>query len=139
MNYTARQIETAKRNYNAFLKFETLSDYDVATIGENTATQRMDFNNRVVSAINNGDKELEKEWKLFFLIQEVKLDQKDAESKAKKSSNKSASAEVLEPIKAMKKLGDFGKWLNTSGNEFRKQHFNKKYTDKAVNAFLATI
>ena len=139
MTYTARQIETAKRNYNAFLKFETLSDYDVATIGENTATQRMYYHNRIVSAINNGDKEIEKEWKLFFLREEVKADQKDAESKAKKDANKAASADILEPIKAMKKLGDFGKWLNTSGNQFRKQHFNKRYTDKAVNAFLATL
>ena len=39
----------------------------------------------------------------------------------------------------MRKLGEFGKWLNTSGNPFRKQHFNKKYTIEAVNTFLQTI
>ena len=57
----------------------------------------------------------------------------------KKAANKEASADILAPIKEMRKLGDFGKWLNTSGNPFRKQHFNKKYTSEAVNAFLATI
>ena len=42
-------------------------------------------------------------------------------------------------MEAIKKLGDFGKWLNSYGNPYRKQHFNKKYTSEAVNAFLATL
>ena len=29
MTYTDKQIENAKRNYNSFLKIETLADYDV--------------------------------------------------------------------------------------------------------------
>jgi hypothetical protein len=60
-------------------------------------------------------------------------------SKAKLNANKDASADILAPIKEMKKIGDFGKWLNTSGNPFRKQHFNKSYTIEAVNAFLSTL
>lgn len=139
MEYTAKQIENAKRNYNAMLKMQTLSDYDVENIGRNTAEQRMDYHNRIVSEILAGNKELEKEWKLFFLKEEVKADQKAAESKAKLAANKEASADILAPIKELRKLGDFGKWLNTAGNHFRKQHFNKKYTVEAVNAFLATI
>ena len=139
MEYTAKQIENAKRNYNAMLKMQTLSDYDVENIGRNTAEQRMDYHNRIVSEILAGNKELEKEWKLFFLKEEVKADQKAAKSKAKLAANKEASADILAPIKEMKKIGEFGKWLNTSGNPFRKQHFNKKYTVEAVNAFLATI
>jgi hypothetical protein len=139
MEYTAKQIENAKRNYNAMLKMQTLSDYDVENIGRNTAEQRMDYHNRIVSEILAGNKELEKEWKLFFLKEEVKADQKAAESKAKLNANKEASANILAPIKEMKKIGEFGKWLNTSGNKFRKEHFSKKYTQESVNAFLTTL
>lgn len=136
MEYTAKQIENAKRNYNAMLRIHTLADYDVETIGRNTAEQRMDYHNRIVSDIRNGNKELEREWKLFFLKEEVKADQKAAESKAKLVANKEASADILAPIKTAKKLGEFGKWLNTPGNPFRKEHFSKKYTQASVNAFL---
>ena len=139
MEYTAKQIENAKRNYNAMLKMQTLSDYDVENIGRNIAEQRMDYHNRIVSEILAGNKELEKEWKLFFLKEEVKADQKAAESKAKINANKEASAEILAPIKAMKKIGEFGKRLNTYGNQFRKEHFSKKYTQESVNAFLKTL
>jgi hypothetical protein len=139
MDYTAQQVENAKRNYNAMLKIQTLADYDVENIGRNTAEQRMDYHNRIVSEILNGNKELEKEWKLFFLNEEVKADQKAAESKAKLNANKEASADILAPIKEMKKIGEFGKWLNTSGNKFRKEHFSKKYTVESVNAFLKTL
>jgi hypothetical protein len=139
MEYTAKQIENANRNYNAMLKMKTLSDYDVENIGRNTAEQRMDYHNRIVSEILAGNKELEKEWKLFFLKEEVKSDQKAAESKAKLNANKEASADILAPIKEIKKIGEFGKWLNTSGNKFRKEHFSKKYTQESVNAFLQTL
>ena len=139
MEYTAKQIENAKRNYNEMMRLHTLADYEVEVIGMNTAEQRMEYHNRIVTAIRNGDKELEREWKLFFLEEEVKADQKRAESKEKLAANKAASADILEPIKKMRKLGEFGKWLNTAGNPFRKQHFNKKYTAEAVNTFLATI
>ena len=139
MEYTAKQIENAKRNYNSMLKMQTLSDYDVENIGRNTAEQRMDYHNRIVSEILAGNKELEKEWKLFFLKEEVKADQKTETSKAKLKSNKEASADILTPIKEMKKIGEFGKWLNTAGNKFRKEHFSKKYTQESVNAFLATL
>ena len=139
MIYSPKQIENAKRNYNSFLKIETLADYDVETIGSNTAYQRMDYHNRIVSEIKAGKKELEKEWKLFFLREEVKADQKADESKAKKAANKEASSDVLSEVKGLRKLGDFGKWLNTSGNPFRKQHFNKKYSQEAVNGFLQTL
>ena len=139
MEYTAKQIESAKRNYNAMLKMQTLADYDVKNIGRNTAEQRMDYHNRIVSEILAGNKELEKEWKLFFLKEEVKAYQKAEASKAKLKANKEASADILAPIKEMKKIGEFGKWLNTAGNKFRKEHFSKKYTQESVNAFLQTL
>jgi hypothetical protein len=136
MEYTAKQIENAKRNYNSMMRIKTLADYDVENIGRNEAEQRMDYHNRVVADIRNGNKQLEKEWKLFFLKEEVKADQKAAESKAKLAANKQASADILAPIREAKRLVEFGRWLNTSGNPFRKQHFNKKYSQEAVNAFL---
>ena len=139
MEYTKTQIEKAKKNYNEFMRLHTLSDYNVEVIGINTAEQRMEYHNRIVTAIHNGDKVLEREWKMFFLEEEVKADQKRAESKEKLAANKAASAGILEPIKKMRKMGEFGKWLNTPGNQFRKQHFNKKYTIEAVNAFLQTL
>jgi hypothetical protein len=139
MEYTTKQIEKAKRNYNEFMRLHTLADYEVEIIGINTAEQRMEYHNKIVTAIRNGDKALEREWKLFFLEEEVKTDKKRAESKAKLAANKAASADILEPIKKMRKMGEFGKWLNTPGNPFRKQHFNKKYTAEAVNAFLQTL
>ena len=139
MEYTKTQIENAKKNYNAFMKMHTLADYEVEIIGLNTAEQRLEYHNNIVAAILNGDKTLEREWKLFFLEEEVKKDKKRAESKEKLAANKAASAGILEPIKKMRKMGEFGKWLNTPGNQFRKQHFNKKYTEEAVNAFLQTL
>lgn len=139
IKYTAKQIENAKRNYHNWLKIHTYADYDVNNIGRNTAEQRMDFHNRKVNEILNGNKELEKEWKLFFLKEEAKADQKAAESKAKLAFNKEASADILSPIKKLKKIGEFGKWLNTPGNKFRKEHFSKKYTQESVSAFLSKL
>lgn len=139
MTYTDKQIETAKANYNAMLKMQTIADYNVEVIGMNVAEQRVSYNNDIVSQILAGNKELAAKWKLFFLTEAVKADQKNEERKAKLNANKEASADILAPIKEAKKLVDFGKWLNTSGNKFRKQHFNKTYTIEAVNAFLATL
>lgn len=137
MTYTQSQIETAKSNYNSFLKYQTLADYDVENIGYNTAEQRMECHNNIVREIMSGNKEVEKEWKMFFLLEVVKADQKAAESKAKLAANKEASADILAPIKEAKRLVEFGKWLNTPGNPFRKEHFSKKYTQASVNAFLS--
>jgi len=137
MTYTTTQIENAKANYTNFLKVRTVESYEPQYIGWAAAEQRCEFHNNIVNSILAGNKELEKEWKLFFLNEQVKSDRKAAESKAKLDANKSASADILDPIKAAKKLGEFGKWLNTPGNKFRTQHFSKKYTVEAVNAFLS--
>lgn len=139
MNYTATQIEKAKRAYNEYIKIETVESYNPQYVGMNTAEQRCDFHNAQVTAILNGDTQLEKEWKLFFLNEEVKADQKREDSKAKLSANKEASADILAPVKELKKMGEFGKWLNTPKNPFRSQNFNKKYTTEAVNTFLNTL
>jgi hypothetical protein len=139
MKYTDKQIENAKRAYNEFLQLRTVESYQPEFIGRNTAEQRCEFHNLQVEKIQNGDKELEKEWKLFFLTEEVKKDQKENERKNKLAANKEASADVLAPVKKIKKIGEFGKWLNTSGNPYRKQHFSKSYSKDAVNAFLQTL
>lgn len=137
MNYTAEQIENAKRNYNSFLVIRTVESFDPKYVGWNTAEQRCDYHNRIVSQIKSGNKELEKEWKMFFLNEQVKSDRKIAESKAKLNANKEASADILAPVKSAKKIGEYGKWLNTAGNPFRKEHFSKKYTQESVSAFMA--
>jgi len=137
MNYTAKQIENAKHNYEAMLVERTIESYEPQYIGMAAASQRCEYHNNIVARIKAGDKNLEREWKMFFLKQEVKADAKLAESKAKLSANKAASADVLAPIKEAKRLVEFGKWLNTAGNPFRKQHFNKKYTIESVTAFLS--
>lgn len=139
MNYSEKQIETAKINYNSFLQIHTLSNYEINVIGINTAEQRMNFHNNIVSQILAGNKEIEKEWKMFFLHEIVKSEQKENESKAKLISNKNASADILAPVKNLKKIVEFGKWLNTSGNKFRKEHFSKKYTQESVSTFLLTL
>jgi hypothetical protein len=139
MNYSEKQIENAKRNYNAFLQYTTAKEDTNYIVNPFEAERRAEYHNSIVSKILAGDKELEKEWKLFFLNEEAKKDAKVEASKAKLQANKAASADILSPIKGMKKLGEFGKWLNNSGNPYRKQHFNKKYTVEAVNEFLATL
>jgi len=139
MIYTEKQIENAKKAYNQMLVLRTVESYEPEHIGWAAAEQRCEYHNRIVREIKGGNKDVEKEWKLFFLNQEVKADQKADESKAKLAANKEASADILAPIKAAKKIGEFGKWLNTSGNQFRKEHFSKKYTKESVNAFLSTL
>lgn len=137
MTYTVKQIENAKKAYNAMLQYRTVESYQPEFIGWNTAEQRCEYHNNIVREILNGNKELEKEWKLFFLKEEVKADQKANESNEKKQANLAASSDILAPIKAAKKITAFGQWLNTTGNPFRGQHFSKKYTQEAVNAFLS--
>jgi hypothetical protein len=139
MKYTENQIKNAKERFNKFMRYKTEHDYDIETIGMQEAIKRSEHHNAIVRAILAGDKELERQWKLFFLNDEVKKDQKREESEAKKQANLTASAEVLEPIIRLRKMTAFGKWLNTYGNPYRSQHFSKKYTAEAVNAFLATI
>lgn len=137
MNYTDKQIEKAKANYTNFLKFKTVESYEPQFIGYPAAQERCEFHNNIVRSILAGDKELEREWKLFFLNEQVKLDRQLSDKKAKLDANKSASADILAQIRAAKKMGEFAKWLNTPGNKFRNQHFSKKYTLEAVNAFLS--
>lgn len=139
MEYSQKQIEIAKTKYNKWCVIRTLADYDVENMGIIRAEQDMEFHNKIVKEILNGNKEVEKENKLFFLNQEAMETQKKEQSKAKLTANKDASADILQPIKDLKKIGEFGKWLNQRNNQFRQQHFNKKYTIEAVNAFLETI
>ena len=136
MTYTAKQIEIAKRNYNSMLVLRTVESYEPQYIGWSQAEQRCEYHNNIVTAILAGDKDLEKEWKMFFLKEVVKSDRLLAESKAKKTANKEASSDILAPIKDSKRIVEFGKWLNTSGNPFRKEHFSKKYTQESVSTFL---
>lgn len=138
MTYSEKQIENAKANYTSFLKMRTVESYEPQYIGYAAAEQRCEFHNNVVTQILNGNKDLEKEWKLFFLNEQVKSDNKIAESKAKLASNKEASSEVLVQVKsAGKNLGDYYKWLNNRSNQFRKEFFSKKYSQTSVSLFIS--
>jgi hypothetical protein len=134
--YTDKQIAKAKANYTEFVQMRTVQSFEPQYIGWAAAEQRCQYHNNIVAGILSGNKELEREWKYFFLNEVVKADRKAAESKAKLDANKSASADILAPIKQAKRLGEFGKWLNTPGNPYRKEHFSKKYTSASVSAFL---
>lgn len=136
MTYTEKQIENAKKEYSNFLKTHTLSDYDVSVIGKNTAEQRMDYHNRIVSEILAGNKELEKEWKLFFLKEEVRADQKITETKAKLSANKAATQPVLDFVKSNgHKLADYYEFLKKN-KKYAREFYSKKYTSESASAFL---
>ena len=139
MTYTADQIDRAKRMYMNFLVLKTIEDYDLTVTSLNVAQAEIQYHNNIVNQINAGNKELEREHKMSCLNIILMNDQKANESKAKLALNRSNSSEVLAPIKALRKLGDFGKWLNVKGNPYRSQHFNKKYTSEAVEAFIQTL
>lgn len=139
MKYSDKQIENARIAYNNFLAYRTVASYEPEFIGYAAAEQRCEFHNNEVKEILSGNKELEKKTKLFFLNEELKSDIKREESKNKLQANKANSSDVLAPIKSLKKIGEFGKWLNDSKNPFRKENFNKKYTEASVNSFLDTL
>lgn len=136
MTYTPSQIERARKAYNEMMQYRTVESYEPQYCGWAAAEQRCEFHNKIVDQIKDGNKEVEREWKLFFLNEAVKSDRKADESKKKLAANKAASADVLAPVKAAKRLVEFGKWLNTPGNKYRKEHFSKKYTRESVNAFF---
>lgn len=75
MNYSATQIEKAKREYNSFLNVRTVESYEPQYIGYAAAEQRCEYHNKLVAEIKNGNVELEKEWKMFFLNEAVKADE----------------------------------------------------------------
>ena len=137
MEYTRSQIERAKRNYKNFLRIRTLEEYNPEYIGYAAAEQRMEYDNAVVTRIKAGDKALEREWKLFFLMQEVKADQKEFERKEKLAANAAASEDIVAPIRQMRKLGEYKEWLKKS--KFRKEFYSNKYSQESVSAFLEII
>lgn len=138
MKYTERQIKLAKQEYDKFLRYRTVDSFDPEFVGMVTAEQRCQFHNDIVRSILNGNKQLERNWKLFFLNTIVRGDQKLAESKAKKTANKEASASLLKQIKdSGKKLGDYYKWLDDSSNPYRREYYSKKFSQNSVNQFLS--
>lgn len=128
MNATDNQLKRAITNFNNFLTIQSVKAIDIQTVGREEAERRVSYHNAIVSAILEGDIDLRAEWFNFFLKEEIVADNKADAHKAKLSANKEASADILAPIKAAKKVGEFGKWLNQKGNKFRSQHFSKKNT-----------
>ena len=81
MKYTKTQIENAKRDYNNFLQIETPAQQNTESRIE--AENRAEFHNNIVNEILDGNKKIETEWKMFFLAEGQKVDQK-AELKKEK-------------------------------------------------------
>lgn len=135
MKYTQQQIANAQKKYNAMLVIKKVSDYQPEFVGRHAAEQRCDSDNELVERIWAGDKELEREWKLFFLEQEVEATRKEEMMKQRELDAKL----VLAPILALRKKGAFEKWITTSRNPYAKQFYSKKYTKECVDAFLATL
>ena len=140
LNYSQSQIERAKTRYQNFVRQHTLADYDVATIGINEATKRMEHHNSIVANIIAGDKETIREWKLFFLNDEFAKDAKKQERKDKLAKNQEGSKPAKQIIKkAGAKLGDYYKWLNQKGNKFRSEYFRKDFSIESAECYLQTL
>jgi hypothetical protein len=134
--FTPDQIERAKKAYNAFLHYRSISDYNIDCIGIQEAKRRVEFANNEISEILNGNKELERKWKMFFLNEELKKDRKIAENKAKLAANKEATQSVLDYVKSNGyKLADYYQFLK-SNKKFAKEFYSKKYTMGSANEFM---
>lgn len=72
----------------------------------------------------------------YYEKQALQSKQKAQESKDKLAANKANSQNELDRIKlAGKKLGDYYAWLKKSS--FKKEFFNKKYSNESVSQFIA--
>lgn len=137
MNYSPKQIENAKRAYNAMLQYRSVQSYNPEIVGWNTAEQRAEYHNNIVSQILGGNKEVAREWKLFFLKEEVLATQKSDDRKDKLAANKAASSDVLLSVKAAgKKLADYYAFVKAD-RKFAREFYSKKFTTLSVNAFLS--
>jgi len=137
LKYTESQIERARRAYNDMLVFKSVSDFKPEFIGRAEAEERCNHHNGIVEGIMNGNKELEREWKLFFLTQAVAEDNKDDARKAKLAANKAASSDELAAVKAAgRNLKDFYAFVKAT-KEIRQQFYTKRFTMGAVRMFLA--
>lgn len=136
--YTPEQIANARARFNRDMTYKTADDfYQEGNMSPREAERRAEDHNATVRKIANGDIELKRKWKLWYLNDEAKKSQKAAESKAKIIANKTASSGVLAEIKsAGKNLTDYYKWLNKPSNIYRKEFFNKKYTAESARAFI---
>ena len=74
----------------------------------------------------------------FYAELDRKSEVKKAKSKVKAEAIKEATKDIIEPVKKLRKLGEFGKFLLSDKN-FKSQYFSKKYTQAAVDAFLGQI
>ena len=136
MNYSEKQIENAKKAYNDFLKYRSVESFEPQYIGYAAAEQRAAYHNKLVKDILSGNKDLEKEWKLFFLKQEVKADQKALEIKSKLAGNKAATQSVLDLVKSNGfKLADYYAFLKKN-KKYAKEFYSKKFSAESAKEFM---
>jgi hypothetical protein len=139
MEYTEKEIATAKANYTAWLKFRTVESYDIHIIGSNAAHWRCDAHNAAVRAILNGDKAVEREWKLSFL--ELAVKQTMAAGYRKSKRERKAAKDAKNPYK---QLTDDQKtaylfWLKDENCKYHRESISRVYTGRSVAAFLESI
>ena len=85
---TPKQIERAEKAFKRFLHFKSIHDFDIDRIGLENARKFLDWHNGDVRDILNGEIEVERRWREFFLGVEIKRDERNnkkrAEARAKK-------------------------------------------------------
>ena len=134
--FTPEQIARAEKEYKAFLHFRSVESFQPEYIGRIEAHQLADFHNNEIEAILNGDKEIERKWKMFFLNDQFKRDAKLAANKAKLSANKEATQSVLDYVKSNGyKLADYYQFLKTT-KKYAKEFYSKKFTMESANEFM---
>jgi hypothetical protein len=134
--FTPDQIERAEKAYRAFLHYVKVSDYDIEDMSINEINVIVDHANNEISEILNGNKELERKWKMFFLNEELRKDRKIAENKAKLAANKEATQSVLDLVKSNGyKLADYYQFLKTT-KKYAKEFYSKKFTMESANEFM---
>jgi len=85
---TPKQMERAEKAYKKFLHFKSIHDFDIDRIGLENAQKFLSWHNGDISEILNGNEEVERRWREFFIGVEIKRAERNkarrAELRAKK-------------------------------------------------------
>jgi uncharacterized HAD superfamily protein len=88
---TPKQIERAEKAFKKFLHFKSIHDFDIDRIGLENAQKFLKWHNDDVRDILNGEIEVERRWREFFLGVEIKKAQRIKENRAKARAIKKAN------------------------------------------------
>jgi hypothetical protein len=89
---TPKQIERAEKAFKRFLHFKSIHDFDIDRIGLDNAQKFLSWHNDDVRDILNGEIEVERRWKEFFIGVEIKRAKRNNElrriARTKQKANK---------------------------------------------------